>query len=143
MRDFAASDVSAYTVAGQTTVTSSGVDCAGYDGVMFFILPGTIDATGTVSAKCQQSSDDGSADAYADLTGATLAWTAADDNKLGVIQVEKPREKWVNCVVTRATANSVLNPIIAVRYKARGPQPVPAAQAAEQGHTVVVSPAAS
>ena len=143
MRNWAAKDLSALATTAQTDVDSTGMDMSGYDGAIFLVLPGAIDATGTVTATLEQSSDDGSSDAYAALTGATLAWTAADDNKLGALQISKPRLRYVRCSVARGVANSVLNPIIGILYKGRGPQPLAATVVAEQGHTVVVSPAES
>jgi hypothetical protein len=55
------------------TVNGTGVDCAGYESLMVDVELGAIVDSANVSVlvKLQQSSDDGSVDTYADITGAT------------------------------------------------------------------------
>ncbi|MDX9861657.1 MAG: hypothetical protein RBS99_12150, partial [Rhodospirillales bacterium] len=65
---------------GQTDPDSSSVDMAGFDGVMFIGIVGTITGAGTVTLTAEQSSDDGVADAFAALTGASVVATAAAES---------------------------------------------------------------
>lgn len=104
--------------AAQTDVTSDGVDMVGYSGAEFVCLIGDITATGTVAMKIQQSDDDGVADAYSDLTGATVAADDADSDLLLRLEVAKPRKRYLRAVVTRATANSVIDGVLVLRYNA-------------------------
>lgn len=64
------------------TVTGTGVDRRGFNSCVLRgklgAVSGTPDATSAI-IKLQQSSDDGSADAYADISGATMTLTAAND----------------------------------------------------------------
>lgn len=108
--------VSDSAAAAQTAVTSDAVDMRGFQACQFVVALGDITATGTVSAKVQQSSDDGATDAYSDLTGATAAATDADSDGLLVIDVSHPEKRYLKCVLTRATANSVVDGIIAQQY---------------------------
>lgn len=50
----------------------------------------------------------------ADLEGSLVGPLAdADGNKLLVLDVHRPRERYVNCVVNRATGNAVIDGVIA------------------------------
>jgi hypothetical protein len=87
---------------------------------MFVALLGTLTASQVTQMKAQQSSDDGSSDAFADLTGTqTTAMDDADDNKMIVLDVYRPRERYVRCVLERGTANAVIDGIVAIPYGPR------------------------
>lgn len=102
--------------AAQTDVTSDGVDMVGYSGCEFVCAIGDIAATGSVSMTVQQSDDDGVADTYGDLEGATAAADDTGSDLLLRVAVAFPRKRYLRAVVTRATANSVVDGILAVRY---------------------------
>jgi hypothetical protein len=55
------------------TVNGPGIDTKGYSEAMICLAAGAFTATGTLDVKVQHSNDDGSGDAYADLTGAAFA----------------------------------------------------------------------
>lgn len=122
--------------AGTTTVNGTGVDTAGYEGVLFVLQLGALTATNVTTLKAQGSSDDGSADAYADMAGASAVAADTESGKILYLDVADPREKWVRPVVTRATANAVIESIIAILY---GPKSMPTAQNATgtSGGTVI------
>lgn len=126
--------------AGTTAINGDGVDLANYEGVKFYFLFGTITATAVTSCKAQQSSDDDDADAYADIEGSAVDVADDDDNQVVVIDVKRPRERYVRPVVSRGTANAVLDGIIAVRY---GPRSVPTSEdaAVVVARNQVISPA--
>ena len=106
--------------AGTTDQNSSSVDMAGHDGVRFIALLGALTATQVTRVKAQQSSDDGVADAWADLTGTqTAAMDDADDDQCVVLEVHRPRERYVRLVVERGTANAVIDAVVAEQYGAR------------------------
>jgi len=105
--------------AGTGTTNGSSVDMQGYESAMFILAIGAIDATGTVDLKVQGSSDDGSADAFADLTGTKVSYTATDDNKLAIVEVVNPVERYLRPVVVRSTANSVIDGCVSVLFGAR------------------------
>lgn len=106
--------------AGTTVQNGTGVDMSGYDGVLFVLTVGTLTATQVTALKAQQSSDDGSADTYADIEGSLVGPLGDDDdNDMLVLDVFRPEEQYVRPVVNRATANAVIDGVIAIRYKAK------------------------
>lgn len=119
-KNIAISRVLNAVAAGTSAQTSSAVDMTGYEGCLFIASFGALTATQVTSIKAQQSSDDGSSDAYADLTGTLVGPLAdADGNKLLVLDVYRPRDRYLKCIVNRATANAVIDGVIAIRYGAR------------------------
>jgi hypothetical protein len=107
--------VSNAVAAGTATTNCSAVDMKGFDAVTFVAAIGAIEATGTVTLKAQQSTDNST---FADLEGTAIAYTDADDNKLAVLEITKPRERYVRAVVTTATANGTIDGVIAIQTAA-------------------------
>jgi hypothetical protein len=106
-------------VAGQTAVNSSSVDMRSFGAVSFILSMGSITSTGVQSAKLQQSSDDDTADAWADIEGSSITIADDDDNQCVFLDLVSPRERYVRCVVSRGTANSVVDGVIALQYLAK------------------------
>ena len=105
-------------VAGTSDQTSSAIDTKGFDGVKIYTAFGAITSGAVTSVKVQQSSDDGSADAYADLAGTSITVADDDDNQMTVHDIYRPRERYLKVVVDRGTQNAVIDGIIAVLYGA-------------------------
>jgi len=106
--------------AGTTAVNGSAVDTQGFESCRFVALLGTLTATQVTSIKIQ-GSDDGSTN-WVDMTG-TLVGPAADGdgNKILISEIYKPSKRYVRCAVNRATANAVIDGVIAelfVPYRA-------------------------
>lgn len=103
--------------AATSTVTSAAVDMAangGWDGVMFLTSYGTAAADNLI--KAQQSSDDGSADAYADIAGSEINGGASDEDQ--VLDIFQPQERYVKCLAQRGTS-STSGDIWAIQYRGR------------------------
>ena len=127
--------------AGSADENGASVDMQNYEGVMFIAMLGTLSASQVTTMKAQQSSDDGSADAFTDITGSqTDAMADDDDNQCIILDVVKPRERYIRPVLERATANAVIDGIIAIQY---GPLKKPTTHDATTVQTskLVVSPA--
>ncbi|ODN68409.1 hypothetical protein [Methylobrevis pamukkalensis] len=124
--------------AGQTDQNGAVLDMANFDGVMFIAAFGTL-ATGAVTGlKAQQGQEANLADA-ADLAGSALDIAASDDNRLLVLDIFRPAERYVRAVVTRGTADAVIDCVIAIQY---GPRRGPVSQdATVAGYETHVSPA--
>lgn len=125
--------------AGTTAQNSSEIDMEGFEGVMFILAVGTLTATQTTSIKAQQTSTTGSG--YADLAGSGSGdFDDADSNQCAVLDVYKPREQFLRAVVTRGTANAVIDGVFALQY---GPGKRPTTQDATTValNELVVSPA--
>lgn len=103
--------------AATTTVTSSTVDMAadgGWDGVCFLSSFGTAAANNTL--KAQQSSDDGDADAYADVEESAVDVGASDEDV--ILDILHPTERYLKCLALRGTSTTS-GDIWAIQYRGR------------------------
>ncbi len=105
--------------AGVTTITSSAVDMAGYDGVTFLVPLGTIVSGAVTALKVQQSSDDAAADDYTDVLDSAITIADTDDDKLKYVDILRPGKRYLKLVVTRTVQNATLGGIIALQYQKR------------------------
>ncbi len=123
--------------AGTSVQNGTGVDMTGYDAVRFIALIGTLTATQVTSLKAQDSSDNST---FADITsGATTAMADGDSNKMLVCDVIRPAKRYVRPVLSRATANAVIDGIIAELYQTRA---LPVTADASVSKSVTVGPLA-
>jgi len=113
--------VSNAVAAGTTDINSSVIDMQNYEGVMFIVAFGAITAGAVTSIKAQQGAQSDLSDA-ADLEGTGVTVGDDDDNKVFYLDVYRPRERYVRCVVDRGTQNAVVDGIIAIQY---GPKKMP------------------
>lgn len=125
---------------GATDRNGAGFDTAGLDGVMIITKFGDIAAGATTNVHAEQSSDDGSADAYADLTGTAITVAADDDNQIFIIDVYRPRERYVRGVVDKDTSNNTEEMMIYIGYQA-GKKPTTQDLTDEVTYELHVSPA--
>lgn len=116
-KDIAIDRVQNAAAAGTTTLTTSAVDMQGFDGVIFVAAFGTI-TDGTPAIKARQGAQSNMSDG-ADLAGTSTALAITDDNKLAVLDVCKPTERYVDCQVVRGgSTGAVVDGVIAIRYHA-------------------------
>lgn len=109
--------------AGTTVITpSAGIDMAGFESITFIVAFGTITASAVTSIEVHCSSDDGAVDTYTAIAGSNVTVAATDDNKLAIVDVVRPPNQWVKCIVNRGTANAVVDGIIAIQT---GPKTLP------------------
>lgn len=92
---------------------------SGYETCMFLVHFGTITAGAATSIEVHTSTDDGSADAYTALLGSKVTVLDTADDTIVQVEVKKPLERYLLCVVNRATQNSVVGNIIAIQGGAR------------------------
>ncbi len=108
------------TAAGTSAVNGSVIDMTGFNAVRFTALLGTLTATQVTALKAQQGNAANGSD-MADIAGAvTPAAADADSNKLLMldVNVSKITKRYVRPVVTRGTANAVIDGVIADLYRA-------------------------
>lgn len=103
-----------HTTAGTSTVDSDSIDMANYTGVVFFTSYGT--AATDNGCHIESSSDDGSSDSFADLTG-TEALSGSSDEDVW-LDLRNPRERYVRASCLRGTS-STLETVWAFRYGGR------------------------
>ncbi len=107
--------------------TNEGVvlDMANCQGVVFIAAFGTISDTSVTKIVAQQGDESDGSD-MADLKGSAVSVTpGTDNNKLVVLDIKKPAKRYVQCNIIRATANAVIDGVIAIQY---GLSKVPATQ---------------
>lgn len=132
-------DASGYTVAaGQTDVTSSVIDTAGYEGVRFILGLGALTSTTVVSTKVRGGALSNGSD-LADLEGTSVAVADDDDNQIVVIDVYRPQERYIALKTLRATANAVIDFLVVELYGARK-EPVTTTHATVVATEMHVSP---
>lgn len=123
LQDILASVAGVAVVAG-ATIDSNGsrLDMAGYEGVMFLQVIDDSVATGVATLKVEQNTAD-SDSGMAALAGAVAEATCTvnDDlnGKLLLVDVYRPRERYVQAVRTSLTANIAFGQLIAIRYGTR------------------------
>jgi hypothetical protein len=110
--------------AGQTDQNGSIIDTANYEGVVFIAAFGTLTAGAVTGLKAQMGDDPNLSDA-ADLAGTAQSIADSDDNKLLVLDVHRPAERYVRAGVTRGTADAVIDGVYAILY---GPRVLPVTQ---------------
>lgn len=119
--------VMAAQAAGATAVNGTGVDMAGFDGVLFVAEMGAIVAGAVTALKAQQSDDDGVGDTYGDLTGTSVTIGDAGDGGVFWLDIINPEKRFVRPVLVRGTQNATIDGIVAYRYQA---EKLPVTQAA-------------
>jgi len=121
------SQIRGYYAAGTSARTSSIIDMAGYEGVMFIANFGTIINTGTIAFKAQQNTIN-SASGMADISGATktatvTSTTAAYTQSCMILDVFQPVEEFLQVVITPAIQNAVILGVVAIQYSAKDKPP--------------------
>ena len=116
-------DASGYTVvAGTSTpLSSTVVDTAGAESVRFIVGFGAITSGGAQSVEVQQGAASNMSDG-ADLLGTNVTVVDTDDNRLVIIEVVHPRERYLRTQINRATQNSVIDfEIVELYYPRKAP----------------------
>jgi len=138
-------EVNAPVAAGSSIDDASDIiDMAGWDGVMFVApITDSVD-TGVATLTVEQNTAN-SGSGMAALAGAVATATSAANDDLNgqllVVDVFRPRERYVQGVLTSATANIAYGNMIAILYQSRAMPVVQGATVADSA--VVTSPAES
>lgn len=102
--------VADHSGAGTTAVNSTGVDMAGWDGVLFLTSFGTAAADNTVNAA---QGADNSTD-WTDIAGTSVASGTSDEDVW--LDIYRPLDRYVRLEAARGTS-STLESIWAIQYK--------------------------
>lgn len=117
------------SVCGNAIDTSNagpGIDCKGYEDLLVLIRTGIIADTAVVTLSIQHSDDDGSTDAYANVTGAVVVYETADDDETAIGKVRlntANMKRWVRAHAVVATAVGDYS-ITALAYNKGGDLPI-------------------
>lgn len=120
LKDIEIREVLAPVAAGSSIDSNSDrIDMAGFEGVIF-IAPITDSAiTGIATATIQQNTADSDTGMAAVAGAVATATSAANDDLNGqllVVEAYRPRERYVQCTLTSATANIAYGNVIAILY---------------------------
>lgn len=98
--------------AGTSAITSAAVDTTGFESCTFIVPVGAVVSGAVTTMKVQQCDTTGGS--YADLLGTSVTIADTDDDKLKYVEVFRPQEQFLKCVVSRATQNATIGGIIAI-----------------------------
>jgi len=112
--------------ANNTDGNSDRIDMANYEGVLFITAVTDSVSGGVATLNVEQNTTD-SDSGMAAIAGATAAATSAGNDDLNdqllIVEVHRPRERYVQAVRTSATQNIAFGSVVAILYGVRK-QPV-------------------
>ena len=103
---------------GTATRNGATLDMAGYEGVMMIAKFATIATSAVTTIKAQQDTDSAGG-TMADLAGTSQSVAADDDNQIFIIDLYRPRERYVRLVVGKDGTNAVAEDAIYIQYGAK------------------------
>ena len=139
LKNVAVKQILGYYAAGTTKRTSDIVDMAGYDGVMFVASLGTIIEAGTLDVFVEQDTANATTYMTRLATTTVLTLTAAHatlTKSCIIVDVYRPKERYLQCNITPAAQNAVILGIVAILYKSHK---APVAQVATALNAVIKS----
>ena len=116
------SQVLGYFAAGTTKRTTTILDMANYDGVLFIIGLGTIIEAGTLDGFVEQNIANSTVGMARLATTSAYTVTAADAAKTQsciLIDVFRPQERYIQANITPAVQNAVVLGCVAIQYSGR------------------------
>lgn len=107
--------------AGTTELVTDVIDMQGFDSIAFIATLGDVTATSVLTLTVKTNSANSTSSPTPVTTVATATYTAAAsdaDNKMMIVDVNEPRQRYVFASLTRTTANAVVDSITAILYNA-------------------------
>jgi hypothetical protein len=108
--------------AGTTDLTSEAVDTQNADLVRFICGFGAIVSGAATSVKARQGAQSDMSDG-ADLENSKITVADTDDNKMTIVEIVRPRERYLDHIVDRGTQNATVDFLLVELYFKRK-QPV-------------------
>ena len=108
--------------AGTTELVTDVVDMQGYDSIAFIALLGDVTDTSVLTLTGKTNTADSVSDPVPVVLSDTVTFTAGAsdaDNKMMILDLHRPRARYVFASLTRTTANAVVDGILAVLYNAQ------------------------
>ncbi|MFH0914826.1 MAG: hypothetical protein V1912_00055 [bacterium] len=93
------------------------LDMSGFEGVLMVVKFAAIAAGAVTSIKAQQDTAVGGG-TMADLVGTGITVAANDDDQIFIIDLVKPRERYVRLVIDKDAANNTAESAIYIQYGA-------------------------
>lgn len=98
------------------TINGTAIDMAGWEGILLIYSFGAITTSAVTTIKAQGGAASDGSDG-ADLLGTAQSIADTDDNKIAMVDIFNPKQRYIRPVITRATANAVINNVIAILYR--------------------------
>jgi hypothetical protein len=124
--------------AGQTLVTSAILDTLGFDGVQFMVQLGAI-VTGAETTVSIDAGDAANGSDHATLEGGLIEIADDQDNKVLLVEIFRPKQRYMTVFIERDTQNVTVDGIYAILYNPRK-LPTEADASEMDGSTVLASP---
>lgn len=106
--------------AAQTEVVTDVVDTQGYQSIAFIALLGDVTDGSVLTLTGKTNDEDSTSGAETLDETATFTAGASDaDNKLLILDLHQPRQRYVFASLTRTSANAVVDGVIAILYNGR------------------------
>jgi len=109
---------SAAGVADTADITGTILDMSNYEGVLMIVRFGVITGSAVTSIKAQQDAAAAMGGA-ADLEGTSITVADDDDDQIFIIDLYRPRERYVRLYVDRGTQNAVVASAVYIQYGPR------------------------
>lgn len=106
---------------GTADRTGAIMDMQGYEGIVAIVKCAAVHDSATYSIKMQQDTDSAGG-TMADLEGTGITIAGTDDNQVFMIEVHRPRERYVRLYVDKDTSNACAESAVYVLY---GPKEMP------------------
>ena len=106
-------------VDGSADRDGAGIAMDNFEGILMAVKFAVIAGGAVTSIKAQQSDDDGAGDAYSDLLGTAITVAANDDDQIFLIDIYRPRKRFVRLVIDKDGANNTAEDAIYYQYDAR------------------------
>lgn len=103
---------------GSADRTGATLDMQGWDGVLMIVKFAAIADTAVTKIKAQQGEASDMSDA-ADLAGTGIDVAGDDDNQIFIIDIYRPRERYVRLYVDKDASNATAESAVYIQYKGR------------------------
>jgi len=111
--------------AGATDITdATAVDTQGFNGVRFTFAFGAIVAGAVTSVAAAGAATSSPTPGTDDLAGTKITVADTDDDKIVVLDIYRPAQRYIRPFVKRATQNATVNAILAELYGSARKEPV-------------------
>lgn len=128
-------DADTTTAAGTGAVTSDAIEVGGAYSVVGIVNLGVVVANGTNVVKMTEC--DTSGGSYSNITSATTGTITNNANTLAVVEVIRPKKRYVQIVCTRAVENTTIEGMTAL-VKGRKNGPITQGTTVAEAPTVVI-----
>ena len=125
-------------VAGTTDLTTDTVDMQGFDSIMYIVKLGDVTSGSVITLTAYSNPTDSASAGTTEKAASSITAGASDyDNKLILLDVHRPSQRYMYAVLVIDTQNAVVDSIFAVRYNAKS---VPITQGSTVGQGTLGGP---